>query len=616
MRLSWASNPSRGVDVDLSIHAHDEGTMPGSAPARHERARVRVTGAGSELLNSPTWRQDHVFAMGSRTWMVHLGVVALTYLNLRLESGTYWAGGWAGGMVAATVVLAVASVLYHRLASRHEARAKWFGNLHSGITASIGILWGVGAVGVARDAPDELLFYTLVLGGTALGAVSSQHPMLRSCMLSVWTSIPPLALAHYMNAPGIRGGSTAAMMLLFGITLTVLAVRLNRFLAANVSLIARLDDKVVELEQARRAADDANAAKSRLLAQASHDLRQPIHAVGLLVECLRDEERDPEALSIIARIDRSLDGLARLFRSLLDVAALDMGRIRPQQGVFDLGRVVADVARQSSEAARERGVHLRSVAGSAWVHGDAGLVHTVVQNLVSNAIKYAPNARVLVGCRRRGRTVSVEVHDTGPGIAAEDQQRIFDEFVRLQPAGRAKSEGLGLGLSIVRRLAALLGLTVGLRSTPGRGSAFRVDGFVSADPPPGNADEVRPRDFRNLLAGFRVIVVDDDAAVRDGMAGMLARWGCLVTACGQPPQGPIDADFLIVDQILGEALRGVSILEDLAAKGKLPPAAIVTGAVETDLEDRARVLDVPVLMKPVRPAELRSLLLTAASGGP
>lgn len=560
------------------------------------------------------WREDYLFSIGASSWAIHLGVVLLSGFILFTGTGQVWVLLWAAAMIAATMVLAALSLFYRRQMGGNPVIARRFGYAHSLVTALIGTCWGVGALAVASRAPDYLMFYSLVLGGTALGAVSSQHALPRSCLLSVWTSIPPLCLAHVLDAPGPRGMATGGMMLLFGMVLTILTIRIHSFLAQNVSLLHALDGKVEELEIARRAADEANAAKSRLLAQASHDLRQPVHAIGLLIEYLRHDETDAERLSVIARIDRSLDGLGRLFRSLLDVAALDIGRIKPNPAPFPLGPLLAEIVRQSTEMAREADIRLHFVPTSLWVMGDAALIQTMVQNLVGNAIKYAPGQRVLLGCRRSGDVVRIEVHDTGPGIPPDLQTAIFDEFFRLQPAGRSRAEGLGLGLSIVRRLARLTGAEVGLRSTPGRGSVFFLDCL------PRRVPEELPRQAHidqaglDLLQGFRVLVIDDDETVRTSMGAMLERWGCEASIHATIPERFVGHDFVLMDQMLGAGVTGIAALETLSDgdASKLPPIAIVTGALEPELEDRAKAMGIAVLAKPVRPAQLRSLLLGAA----
>lgn len=572
------------------------------------------SGSLSERPGPGTWREDYLFSIGASSWLIHFGVVALTFVILEVDTDLAWPRAWVAAMAMGTVFLGLISLRYRSQAQGRPAMARRFALAHSMATALIGLCWGTGALAVGWGAPDDLGFYSIVLGGTALGAVSSQHALMRSCLLSIWTSVSALAAAYVLYVPGIRGAGMGVMILLFGVMLTILAARIHRFLATNVALLGQLEQQVKALERARCAADEANAAKSRLLAQASHDLRQPVHAIGLLVECLRQDEPDADRQAIIRRIDRSLGGLSRLFRSLLDVATLDLGRVRPAAAPFRLAPVLADVVRQSEELARENNVTVRLVPTSLCINGDAVLIHTMVQNLLYNAVKYAPGRRVLIGCRRCRRGARIEIHDTGPGIPAEHQEDVFDEFFRLQPGGRAQTEGLGLGLSIVRRLAGLMGIGVSLTSRPEGGTVFRLTDLPAAPEPPdvATAAAAVPAGPRNPLDGFRVTVVDDDPAVRDGMAALLRRWGCAATVRDDPPTALEGTDFLIVDQMLGGSVTGIAAIEALAGGARVP-AAIITGAIMPELEDRATAIGVPVLMKPVRPAQLHSLLLAVAS---
>lgn len=561
------------------------------------------------------WRLVYMFSIASRSWMIHLGVVTLVFMVIADGSRGDWPALWFASMGIGTIAALMLGITYDKVASEDTDVSALYGWMHTGITALIGTTWASGAIMLASQSSEMFLFYTLALGGTALGAVSSQNALMRSCMTSIWTSMPGLAIAHYLHAPGFQGIVAAVLMLLFAMMLTVTATRLNRFLRSNRSLAEELDRKVVEVSEARKAAEEANASKSRLLAQASHDLRQPVHAIGLLTESLRDRVPDADGKAILERIDASVGSLSRLFRSLLDISALDVGRVRPDIGTFALETILDDVVRQNAAEARRRSVRLRHVPTSLWVRSDPALLQAMIQNLVSNAVKYAPGARVVVGARRDGAGVRIEVHDAGPGIEADDQQRIFDEFVRLAKSGDG-TDGIGLGLSIVERLAQLLGLAVSVRSRPGQGSCFVIAGLTRAPAtvlaphtPPAYAG--RP----SLLQGLHLLVVDDDDVARTALTQLLARWGCGFDAAAAPPAEAGAADFILMDHELGGGRDGLSAIAQLReAAGRAIPAALITGTSDPDVEARAAAQGVVFLPKPVRPAQLRSLLLTAASG--
>lgn len=571
-----------------------------------------------DIDTADDWRLDYLFSIGASSWLIHLGVVTLAFVVLN-ESGTAaWAQGWVATwfmvMLALTLTLIGLSLAYVRK-WLPRVPARWFGVGHSATTALTGLAWGGGAIACAITGSFQtVVFYTLVLGGTALGAVSSQHAWLRSCMLSVWTSVPLLALAFVVYGRDLQSGAMAGMILLFGATLTILALRMHGFLAENVAMSRDLARKHRELSVTTEQLREAHDAKLRFLAQASHDLRQPIHAIGLFIECLKGLRTGREGKEILSNVDRSLDSLSRLCRSLLDLSAIDVGQVRQNPVDTALEDVIGDVVRQAQETARMQSVQLRSVRTRLWVRTDPALLQVMLQNLVSNALKYAPGGKVLVGVRRRGGHAAIEIVDQGPGIAPEDCERIFAEFVRLDRHRGGRIEGLGLGLSIVKRLCELIGLRIALRSQLGRGSAFRIDGLVCV-PPQLNPVVHTSRSHQRRLEGLRVLVIDDDESVRESTARILVRWGCSVRATAEPafdPETVRDMGFILCDQDLGGELNGLDTIRRLRAlDGRNIPAAIATGTDVTLLRDHAADDGIIVLSKPIRPAQLRSLLLSA-----
>ncbi|MGE0330948.1 MAG: ATP-binding protein [Ramlibacter sp.] len=573
------------------------------------------------MRRTEAWQIDYLYSIGAVNWAVHVGVVTLTYFVMQSsQGGSIWQA-WYLLMLAGSVFLMGCSVIYQhtRLDGARRVQLGW---AHTGATSLIGLVWGLGAVASASAHADVVLYYTLVLGGTVLGAVSSQHAVPRSCLLSIWTAVPMLALAQYLHQPHARGYALAAMVLLYGVVLTRMSTRMHGFLREKVAMAAQMEDRLGQLQlitaqllEARKLADESNQSKSRLLAQASHDLRQPVHAIGVLVECLRDFVAGRDGQQLIERIEQSLAAVSALFKTLLDSSALDTGNVRPRETVFPVARVLDDVIRQSAHLARERAVQVRVVGCAAHVRTDPALLLTMVLNLVSNAIKYG-DGRVLVGCRQRGGELQIEVHNTGRAIPARDLSRIFDEFVRAGTAEQVdQREGLGLGLSIVRRVARLLRVQVRAVSHEGRGSVFCVGGIALA--PPGPEPRLAAGNVglsMSILAGFRVVVVDDDQAVREALGALLQRWGCDASVHPEPPDLAelTDADFLLMDYELGGARNGLDVIRECAGAGDVR-AAVMTGTVSSELERQAHQLGVVVFAKPVMPAQLRSLLLTAAS---
>jgi signal transduction histidine kinase len=545
-----------------------------------------------------------MFSIGRSSALTHTVVVSLTMLVLWgwLPEFVLF---WGLLMLALTVALATLSLTYTKVASDPLTRNR-YGILHSIVVAAIGTTWGGGAWIVAGSSDEFLLFYTFVLGGTALGAVSTQHSLLRSCMLSVWTSIPLLSLALAILGPESFGSALAVLVLFFGITLTVTAVRMNRFLSNSITLSAKLHDKVgeltalsKELEEARRKAEHADQSKTELLAQASHDLRHPVHAIGLLVEMLRSRSDDQESHKIIDNIGQSVDSMARLFRSLLDMSALDLGRIQPTIAALKTDQLLSAVVGQAVEA-NTLG-RLRYVPCREWIRSDQALLQTIIQNLVNNALKYGEGADVLLGCRRRSGKLSIEVHDNGPGIPVEDQQRIFTPFVRLSPLNLGHGEGLGLGLAIVKRMVDLLGLTLEVDSTPGKGTIMRLGGLEVCAP--AKTGQVKNTCYKeSLFDSLQVYLVGDTAGA---VQVQIDDWGCQSRSVSCLSQVAEDADFILLD---ASASHSSSTL----VCSSLPSDAVL--AVVGDVADWSTFPEsVYKLAQPVKPLQLRSLLLTAAS---
>ncbi len=371
------------------------------------------------------------------------------------------------------------------------------------------------------------------------------------------------------------------------------------------------------LEHLRRAyarAQEASLSKSRFLAQASHDLRQPIHAISLFTACLRDARLGAEELRMVENIDRSLQSVSRLFKSLLDISTLDSGRVEPSREPVAIDDILKDVWRQNADAAQLCGTELRSLACDAVVTTDRALFTTMLQNIVSNAIKYAPGRPILIGCRRGGGRLAVQVYDRGPGIATEHQAKVFEEFYQVRRRGDRDIDGVGLGLPIVRRLGDLLDVAVDLRSVPGRGTCVTLGNLPIARVPRPAAD--RPaHEPTATISGLRVLLVEDDEAVLLATANLLRRWGCRVQAEPAIPEAVADFDLLITDFDLGNGVTGTDCIAAVRTRaGRDVPTVVMSGYDEARVREDLGSPDVTILSKPVRTAELRSVILAARTG--
>jgi signal transduction histidine kinase/CheY-like chemotaxis protein len=378
---------------------------------------------------------------------------------------------------------------------------------------------------------------------------------------------------------------------------------------ALTSIAARIES--THDRRAKEQVDRESRAKTNLIAAASHDLRQPLHAVGLLAEALAARLTDPDTRELVERIGASTQELDEMLTSLLDRSKLDAGAVRAERERVELRVLFAQLERDFAGPAAAKGLRLRIVPTRLAVESDRLLLLRILRNLVSNAIRYTPAGAVLIGARPRGAEVVVEVRDSGPGIASHAQAEIFEAFRQLPGA---RGTGLGLGLSIVDGLARVLGHAVELRSEPGRGSTFAVRA-TRARPAPAEGAAAAPAVPLPLTAR-RVLVVDDDVAVRRATGELLRSWGCEVVETGSFAEALAAAarfapDWVLADHRLGPGATGTELVARLCAEHASLAAVILSGDSDgADLEE-LRAAGFSVLRKPVRPARLRALLASA-----
>jgi signal transduction histidine kinase len=374
----------------------------------------------------------------------------------------------------------------------------------------------------------------------------------------------------------------------------------------NETLELRVDERTRALTAASAEAQTANEAKSRFLAAVTHDLMQPLHAAQLFAHALT-EHGDAATTQ---HLNGALAATEGLLSGLLDVARLESGRLHPQLRGFPLAEVLDPLAAEFRAIALDRGVRLDVVATRTWVRSDPQLLRRVLQNFLSNALCYAEHGRVLLGVRRHRDQLQVEVWDTGPGIAVEEQQLIFQEFRRGSTAG---GQGLGLGLSIAQRMAGLLGHPLGLRSWPGRGSVFHL-GLPLARA----AVRLPPlADSPQQLSAGRALVLDNEPTALAALSHLLTSWGWLVHSARNAEQAlaaPWRADLHILDFHLDGGQTGLEVWRQLQARHADVPTVMLTA--DRDGELRQRLLDagIGVLYKPLKPLALRQVLQRVAAG--
>jgi CheY-like chemotaxis protein len=361
-----------------------------------------------------------------------------------------------------------------------------------------------------------------------------------------------------------------------------------------------------------REAEAANLSKTRFLAAISHDVLQPINAARLFTSALRETDEAGEQRRLAERVDVSLRDAEELLDGLLDVSRLDAGSLKPEITVFRLDELLASVAAQYAPLAAARGLRFRVHAGPLSVRSDRRLLRRALQNFVANALRYTKEGRVILGARRRGGGVEIEVWDSGPGIPPHHLAQIFEEFRRFDQPSPWGERGLGLGLSICQRVSRMLDHPISVRSWPGKGSVFGIHVPLADTTVPAKAP--RAAAPAGDLAGLKVLCLDNDREILDGMEALLGRWGVDVRVA-ETVAGALalarDArpDVLVADYHLHDELDGLGALVALRGIcGAHTPAVLVTADGSDQVKRAARDLGIPVLTKPVKPASLRAFL--------
>ena len=401
----------------------------------------------------------------------------------------------------------------------------------------------------------------------------------------------------------------------------------NALRTAKIKLEERVEERTGELtkanialEQAQKQAERANMSKTRFLAAAGHDILQPLNAARLYAAALNEAKDDQARTDITANISAALGSVESILDAVLNISRLDTGVMKPRLTAVPLADILSSIANDFRPLAEERGVRLKVLSTTLWVETDRDLVRRLVQNLVSNAIKYSPGGRVAIGVRRRGQEAEVTVVDTGIGIADDDRKRAFDEFTRLD-GGIRHASGLGLGLSIVQRIAGVLHADVSLTSKPGRGTNVTVTLPIAEQPEMALTEQaLRPKLLQNRqnLAGMHIICIDNEPHILKGLKLLLEGWGCRVTTLTSSKDVQILAkqidilsdipNLVLADyHLIGET--GLDLLTQLRDLYKAPlPACLITADRSAEVRLEAENMDADVLNKPIKPAMLRNLI--------
>lgn len=388
-----------------------------------------------------------------------------------------------------------------------------------------------------------------------------------------------------------------------------------RLLQLNEQLEQRVAERTLELRKARDAAEAANHSKDKYLAAASHDLLQPLNAARLLISTLRERGLPASEQALVERAHQALEGAEDLLTDLLDISKLDQQAIKPDIDVYRLDEVLLPLVSEFQYVAEAKGLGFEHFIPAYALRSDFRLLTRILRNFLSNACRYTDSGRVLLGARKRGEFLRIEVWDTGQGIEADQLQTIFLEFNQLGVQRAAERAGVGLGLAIVDRIATMLDYRVLVRSRPGRGSVFSIDVPLADNPAPLPVEApVKMPVLGDPLPGRRLLVLDNELSILHSMAALLGQWGCevltatdeaaaLAVLSGLPPE------VILADYHLDQGVTGWDVVTALRAHyGQTIPVVMVTADRSDECRRQLQGLGVPVLNKPVKAGKMRSVL--------
>lgn len=606
---------------NLAYGLTEQFTPVGAAPARpqpsnDDRARAaHLRGQQLELLALQATRSP---------FAIFVAVAFVTYIVW--DHVSLWVvAAWAGTL--AVVVFSRMRYALHLLRTEVAdarpalARMTWFAFANGAVTGALMPLF-FNSLSFEGQA-----LLTMLLVSWSAGGVTTAAAYARAFYAFIGPALLPGAAMWAMT--GIPEHAVLGVLIVIFGLLQIFLVRDNERVVRtsfsirydNERLLKALDAERREAALARDRAEDANRAKSRFLAAASHDLRQPLHALSLYSAVLKLRATDPNTVEIAEQINKASSALTALVDSLLDISKLDAGAVRPEVQPFDLRKFVERIGADFRPLAERNRLDFDVETTDATVLSDPVLLERVLRNLLDNAVKYTRAGSVRLVATSVGETVCIVVRDTGVGIPAEERDRVFEEFYQIGNPERDRTQGLGLGLAIVRRLAQLLKLQIDVQSEPGRGTTFslslpRVKQGRSTPAP--NVQNVSAPS--SALEGTRVLVIDDEPAVRSGMQTLLETWGCRVTACAGLEEAEqriasqdLRINLIVADLRLRNGENGIETVRRLRARSGDVPALMISGDTAPERLREAEASGLPFLHKPVPADTLREHLLVLLS---
>lgn len=560
-----------------------------------------------------------LYQQGSVGVVVHTIVISvLTYLFWdTVQHGPLMI--WAAIMILLGWVRGGAIYLFHKLKPAADKASQW-GTLFVVLITLVGLTWGYAGIFIVPDSLHEQVLFILFLSGTAAGTVATLASMFFLIFIALSTSVIPLIVRLASDGNFEQQLMSGALVMFF---MAMMATARNSSGMMTMALSLRLDktELVASLEREHHELDISNRAKTRFLAAASHDLRQPLHAMNLTVAAYRLREKSDHLEPMFDRVERSVQAMEGLVNSLLDISKLDAGTVEVNPTPVSIEDVFLTVSSEASAMAAEADCEISVTSSKGTVRTDSVLLESILRNLVGNAIRHAPGSRIEMSAHHRDEgEIVISVSDNGPGIHPDQQQRVFEEFYQVE-GGSTDQGGLGLGLAIVKRLASLLGGKIELRSTDGSGAQF--DLTLTDHSIPARTEILAASRSKKMpvLNGLRLILLEDDKDSRAALLDLVSVWGCEAIAGKSAEEiignvlvadGGFTPDVIISDFQLGGAREGPTEIAGIRRHFDIAslPAILLTGDSSPDLLRRIAEGQLDVLHKPIAPDALAAFLST------
>jgi signal transduction histidine kinase/CheY-like chemotaxis protein len=499
--------------------------------------------------------------------------------------------------------------LYRAQRLRIDRQGPWI-HFSIGIAFVSGCVWGSAAIFLYPPHSQAYLVFMLVfLALVPVAPIAAMAVHMPHFYAYYLPCVLPFVLTMALRDSRAEHLTAVLLVMMMGATIAF-ATKYNKILTDAIRLRLLFSDQKDILQETSKL-------KTRFMASASHDLRQPLHAIGLFIESLRQQKTDNQTAYLVQKIEESTLSLRQMLNTLLDISRLDAGTIEVNCRDFPLHEILDKLHAEYAPLAAHNGLQLRYVPTRMLVYSDPVLLERLLRNLISNAFKYTRRGGVVIGCRRKRDQLRIQVVDSGIGISAEDITRIFNEYTQLQHSNYAPDKGLGLGLSIVERLATLLGHKVEVQSVPGHGSIFSVTVACSRDQaalPMPAAETNQP--LQPFLSNIKVLLLEDDRAVLDAMHSVLESWGAQVVAgrdvqevMRQIATANTKVDLLIIDYHLANEEKATQLIAKLETVLAYPfKVLIITGDTSPERIHEAHAHGHMLLHKPVEIEKLQTCL--------